>query len=141
MALSYLIDTDICIYFLKGTSSNLTRNLNKMLVGDVGISIVTYGELIFSAEKSIQKNKNLFVLSELIKIIPPIEMKPDVAEYYGVIRSQLEKEGRPIGSNDLWIAAHAVSSNLTLITNNTKEFSRIPQLTIENWMQEEPISV
>lgn len=82
---------------------------------------------------NIQK-KTLHILEELAGLIPPIPLSTDVGKHYGRIRSKLEKQGKLIGNNDLWIAAHALATDLILVTNDVKEFARVPKLKIENWV-------
>ena len=105
-----------------------------MEVGIVGMSTITYGELIYGAYKSHFSKKSQSILEDLISLIPALSMHEQASKHYGEIRNKLEKQGRVIGNNDLWIAAHALSIDATLITNNMKEFRRIPHLKIENWV-------
>jgi tRNA(fMet)-specific endonuclease VapC len=97
------------------------------------MSAITYGELYYGASKSSQQAKALAQLQELVQDIPVEELDSRASEAYGEIRATLEKEGRLIGNNDLWIGAHALALNLTLATNNEREFKRIPGLLLENW--------
>ena len=97
------------------------------------MSLVTYGELRVGAEKSDRYPDSLNALELFIQAVPVLAMKPEVAHYYAKIRLDLQQRGRIIGANDLWIAAHCLQLGLTLVTNNEREFSRIPNLTIENW--------
>ncbi len=90
------------------------------------MSLITFGELRFGAEISQHQKIALEKLTQLIRYIPVISLTEQTAEKYGIIRSFLEKSGQPIGNNDLWIAAHALSSNAILVTNNAKEFVRVP---------------
>lgn len=134
MALRYLLDTNICIYIAKQKPLSVLKKFEQIEVGDVGMSIITYGELLYGAHKSHHPKKTLLLLDELVSLIPPLPMAIQVSKYYGDIRSKLEKQGKPIGNNDLWIAAHALTLELVLITNNVKEFSRVPHIKIENWI-------
>lgn len=134
MKLRYLLDTNICIYIAKEKPQSVLYKFEHTKVGEVGISIITYGELLYGAQKSQHPKMAFKKIEELTSIISPIPMNTEVGECYGNIRSKLEKKGLPIGNNDLWIAAHAISLNLTLVTNNMKEFSRVPHLKIENWV-------
>jgi len=97
------------------------------------MSVVTYGELYFGAIKSNQRIKALSKLDELIRAIPVEILDSAVSHAYGEIRAALEKQGRIIGNNDLWIGAHALSLDLTLVTSNEREFKRIAGLSLENW--------
>jgi len=110
------------------------KQIASLSVGEVAMSTITYGELLFGAEKSHHPKKTKEILQEITSLIPPLPMATDVGQMYGDIRNQLEKKGKIIGNNDLWIAAHALSLDLTLVTNNTKEFSRVAKLKLENWV-------
>ncbi|MCP4473448.1 MAG: type II toxin-antitoxin system VapC family toxin [Gammaproteobacteria bacterium] len=136
MELRYLLDTNICIYIAKQKPMSVLERFEQLAVGSVGMSIITYGELYYGAQKSHRTKKTKQFLEELIGLIPPLPLPIDAAKCYGVIRRQLEKKGKPIGNNDLWIAAHAMSMNLTVVTNNCKEFSRVAKLRLENWVDE-----
>ncbi len=133
MALRYLLDTNICIYIAKQKPLSVLKKFEQIEVGDVGMSIITYGELLYGAQKSHHPKKTHSLLEELVSLIPPLPMSIQVSKHYGDARNKLEKQGKPIGNNDLWIAAHALTLELVLITNNVKEFSRVPHLKIENW--------
>lgn len=133
MSLRYLLDTNICIYIAKQKPINVLHKFEQMSVGEVGMSTITQGELFYGAEKSHHPKKALYTLEELTSLIPPLPIPIQAGKYYGHIRSTLEKQGKPIGNNDLWIAAHVLALGLILVTNNVKEFSRIPHLKIENW--------
>ena len=98
------------------------------------MSLITLGELRFGAEKSQHKDIALEKLEALKRYIPILIPTQETAEKYALIRNFLEKKGQPIGNNDLWIAAHALSLNTILITNNTKEFIKVPALLLENWV-------
>lgn len=134
MALRYLLDTNICIYIAKKSPAAVLNRFEQLSVGEIGMSTITYGELIYGAQKSQHPKKNLHILEELASLIPPLPLSTDTVKYYGKIRETLETKGKIIGNNDLWIAAHTLSLNLTLVTNNMKEFSRIPHLKLENWV-------
>lgn len=132
--LKYLLDTNICIYIVKKNPASVFHKFEEMEVGSVGMSIITYGELFYGVQKSRLPKKSEKTLQELGTFIPPLPMPTQAANHYGEIRAILEKSGNSIGNNDLWIAAHALSMQLTLVTNNMKEFSRIPKLSMENWI-------
>lgn len=97
------------------------------------ISVVTYGELAYPARKSPDSLKALKILDGITELIPVVPMATDVADAYGQIRADLSARGALIGNNGLWIAAHAKSLDITLVTNNEKEFQRVGGLTLENW--------
>lgn len=133
MTLQYLLDTNICIYIAKQQPATVLERFEQLTVGEVAISAITYGELLYGANKSQQKNKVLKQLEQFTNLIPALPLPINAAEFYGHTRAQLEKKGQPIGNNDLWIAAHALSLKATLVTNNEKEFKRIAHLKVENW--------
>jgi len=134
MSLRYLLDTDICIYIAKQHPVSVLDKFEKLAIGEVGMSTITYGELLYGAQKSKYTKKTIRILEELATLIIPLPIPTNAAEHYGTIRSTLEDKGRVIGNNDLWIAAHALSLGIILITNNVKEFSRVPKLKLENWV-------
>ncbi len=134
MTVRYLLDTNICIYIAKKRPLEVYQQLSELSVGDVGMSLITFGELRFGVQKSQHQDIALEKLIQLIHYIPVIMPTEQTAEKYVIIRNFLEKNGQPIGNNDLWIAAHALSLNTILVTNNTKEFIRVPDLLLENWV-------
>ena len=95
--------------------------------------LFTYRELLYGAMKSVQRELALEKLRELAWMLPPLPLPSTAAEAYGSVRADLEKRGEVIGNNDLWIAAHALSGGLTLVTNNEKKFRRVRELKIQNW--------
>jgi tRNA(fMet)-specific endonuclease VapC len=133
MSLHYLLDTNICIYITKQKPISVLRKFEQLTVGEVAMSTITYGELLYGAQKSHHPKQSLFLLEELTGLIPPMPISTEVAKQYGTVRAKLEKIGKPIGNNDLWIAAHALTLGSILVTNNVKEFSRVTHLKLENW--------
>lgn len=133
MALRYLLDTNICIYIRRRRPPEVLKRFEKLQPGDAAISIITYGELLFGAEKSQQRAVGLAQLEELASLLPPLPMPVDAAREYGAIRATLERRGEIIGNNDLWIASHAKAAGLVLVTNNEAEFRRVPGLKVQNW--------
>lgn len=131
--LRYLLDTNICIYIAKQRPSIVAERFARLASGEVGMSLITFGELRFGAEKSARRAEALHTLTKLVECVPIITADMAVAEAYGEIRAHLERAGTPIGNNDLWIAAHARGLRLTLVSNNTREFERVPDLKLENW--------
>ncbi len=129
----YMLDTDICIYIARRSNPKVMARFAKCGLGDLGISVVGYGELRIGAEKSDRRAAGLSALDTFVQIVPVLPIHPEVAEQYAKTRADLERRGKIIGANDLWIAAHCLQLGLTLITNNVREFSRIPNLPIENW--------
>lgn len=136
MSLRYLLDTNICIYIAKEEPISVLHKFEQLVIGEVGMSVITYGELRFGAQKSKYKKKTIRTLEALTSFISPLPLPTSTGEYYGEIRAILEKQGKLIGNNDLWIAAHALALDVTLVTNNEKEFARIPNLDIENWVND-----
>lgn len=135
MPTQYLLDTNICIYISKHQPENVRQHFEKHLPnGNIFISVITLGELRFGAEKSQNKAKALRVIDELVSIIPVIELDERVAEHYAQIRKDLTSKGQIIGNNDLWLAAHARVNDWVMVTNNEKEFLRVDELKVENWV-------
>lgn len=133
--MKYLLDTNICIYIIKKKPESVLKKITKLDPLQIGLSSVTWSELIYGAEKSQFREKNIEALR---KFIIPFEVFPfgeKEAEKAGKIRAELEKIGKPIGPYDNLIAAHAYSLSLTLVTHNEKEFHRIKGLKIENWVR------
>ena len=129
----YLLDTNICIYIAKRKPGRVLARLQQLRPGDIGMSVVTYLELVYGAWKSEQVKTNLARLEQLRHLIPVQSLGADVGRYYGRLRADLEKKGVPIGAYDLIIAAHALSLGLTLVTNNVREFARVDGLRLDNW--------
>jgi tRNA(fMet)-specific endonuclease VapC len=133
----YLLDTNICIYIAKQKPHGVLARLQRLRPGDVGMSIITYLELVYGAWKSQHREANLLRLEGLERLIPVLPLDARAGRHYGRMRAELERKGLPIGAYDLLIAAHALALGLTLVTNNAREFRRVPQLIVENWAQEE----
>lgn len=133
MGLTHLLDTDTCIYAMNRRSPAL---LDRLVLHDgrLGMSSITLAELLFGAEKSSRVADNLSAVYLFSKVVPPVDFDPKAAAHYGQIKSALFGAGTPIGANDMLIAAHARSLDLTLVTNNRREFDRIPGLKVENWV-------
>jgi tRNA(fMet)-specific endonuclease VapC len=129
----YLLHTNICIYIRQKRPEELLRRFRKLRPGEAAISVITYGELLYGAAKSAQRVTALERLHELIHWMPALPLPETAAEAYGTIRAELESKAEMIGNNDLWIAAHAVAAELTLVTNNEREFRRVRGLKIQNW--------
>ncbi len=132
--MSYFLDTNICIYFLKGISKNILNKLEQMNPTKIKIPAIVKAELLFGVEKSSRKKQN----EELVKnFLSPFEIVPFdeiSAEYYSKVRISLEKKGISIGPNDLFIASIVLAHKGTLVTNNVKEFGRIKGLKVANWV-------
>jgi len=133
MEARFLLDTNICIYIRRKKPEEVLRRFRTLKVGEAALSVITFGELVYGAEKSAQRAAGLELLRELARVLPVIGLPEKAAETYGTIRAELERNGHMIGNNDLWIAAHAKAAGLTLVTNNGREFRRVRGLKVENW--------
>lgn len=131
--MQYLLDTNICIYIIKQKPIHVFEKFNKVALGNIGISSITFAELMYGVKKSDIAEKNLIALQQFITPLEIYDFDFQASIIYGGIRAGLEKQGTPIGSLDFLIAAHALSRNMILVTNNTKEFNRVPNLIVENW--------
>ena len=131
----YMLDTNICIYAIKHKPEKVFQKLQTVDPQDVCVSSVTYAELVHGVEKSAAVEKNRLALTMLLANIEILDFDVDAADCYGKIRADLEKKGTPIGLLDMMIAGHAMSMGYTVVTNNVKELSRVPDLKIENWAE------
>lgn len=129
----YLLDTNICIYIRQQKPEQVLHHFHKLRPGEAALSVITYGELIYGAAKSSRRAAAMERLHELIHFLPALPLPESAAEAYGTIRAELQARSAMIGNNDLWIAAHALASSLTLVTNNEQEFRRVRGLKIQNW--------
>ncbi len=130
----YMLDTNICIYVLNNHSDPLRHKFKA--VKNLCISAVTYAELCFGVEngKPSLKCQQREQLDAFVRLLLIEALDQDVGWHYGRIRSRLKRQGRLIGNNDLFIASHALSLGAVLVTNNVREFKRVPDLTVENWV-------
>ena len=128
-----LLDTNICIYIIKQQPATVIKHFLEYQVGDIGISSITLSELRYGVAKSKHREKNAKALDEFIIPLEVVSFDEDAAHAYGEIRATLEKSGTPIGAMDMLIAAHAVSLGIPLVTNNAREFARIPAINIIDW--------
>lgn len=129
-----MFDTNICIYIIKRKPPRVLDRFRTLTVSDIGLSAITLSELIYGVEKSANRQQNR---EALMAFLGPLEIAPydDLAsDHYGEIRAYLERAGRSIGAMDLLIAAHARSLSVPLVTNNVREFKRVPGLTVETWV-------
>ncbi|CAM5782068.1 type II toxin-antitoxin system VapC family toxin [Castellaniella caeni] len=131
--LRYLLDTNMVIYVLKRRSLDLLTLFNANS-GRMAISAITLAELLHGAEKSSRVSENLSAVEDFCSRLDVLSYGAKAAQHYGAIRAALEKQGQPIGVNDLHIAGHARSEGLVLVTNNVSEFARVPALVVENWV-------
>jgi len=133
--MKYLLDTNICIYLIKKKPMSVIHRFDDHQVGDIGISSITVAELSYGVQKSQRQKQNQAALLQFLSPLVIVEFNTDAAFSYGQIRVELESRGTPIGSLDTLIAGHAVSMGMTLVTNNEREFSRVPGLIVENWVE------
>jgi len=133
MSARYLLDTNICIYLQQNRPPEVTARFRRLRHGDAALSVITYGELRYGAERSQRRAAALEALAQLVSLLPVLPISEETGETYGEIRAALESAGQMIGNNDLWIAAHAKSAGLILVTNNKREFGRVPGLRLQNW--------
>lgn len=134
MGARYLLDTDICMYIAKHRPPAVRECFSRHPAGELAMSVVTLGELRFGAEKSQTREQAIAKVQELANLIPVHPLPEAAGEHYGRIRAELQRAGQPIGNNDLWIAAHARAEGLVLVTNNEREFNRISDMQVENWV-------
>ena len=130
-----LIDTNMCIYIMNRRPPEVIKKFKQFEPGDIGISAITVSELQYGIAKSKHRERNQLRLEEFLIPLEIVVYDENAAGAYGDIRFQLEKLGRPIGPLDLLIAAQAISRKLILVTNNDKEFNRIKNLKVENWIK------
>ena len=129
----YLIDTNICIFLKNKKPIHVLEKLKSVLNRDVFLSSVTIAEMQFGVYNSQNIEKNRISLTEFLAPFQIIDFDDRDAEYFGKIRAELKQRGELIGPYDMLIAAQAVARKLILVTNNTKEFTRVPELAIEDW--------
>ena len=130
----YLLDTYICIYIIRKKPAQVLQRLTALDIADVGISSITLAELEYGIEKSSRPDKNRSALNNFLAPLEILPFDDRAAEHYGKIRRFLGKKGTTIGAMDMLIAAHALSVKATMVSNNTREFARIPNLALENWV-------
>jgi tRNA(fMet)-specific endonuclease VapC len=132
--MKYLLDTNICVTLIRQKPKALIKQLTSHKPGDVAVSTITIAELVYGAQKSNQVEQNMAALDQFLLPLEIADFDQNAVIVYGYIRKQLENKGTPIGSMDMLIAAHALSLDITLVTNNTREFKRIQNLKLEDWM-------
>lgn len=131
--LKYMLDTDTVIYTIKNRPAPV-RELFKKHQGQMCISSVTWGELVYGTERSSRPESNLADIEGLAARLKLLPFEDKAANHFGQLRAELYKQGKPIGPYDMMIAGHARSLGLILVTNNQKEFERVPGLRLENWV-------
>jgi tRNA(fMet)-specific endonuclease VapC len=129
-----MLDTDTCIAFLNRERMQAPKRILAKALGDVGISSVTLAELHAGVAKSEQSLRNADTLDRFLQVLDIASFNGTAAAVYGAIRARLERRGTPIGPMDMLIAAHAMSLNATLVTHNTREYERLADLQVEDWL-------
>lgn len=129
----YMLDTNICIYLIKRRSDELLNRMRVYRTGEIGVSVVTVAELQYGVSKSQNKERNQAALETFLLPLDIADFSFTVAVTYGDIRAQSERQGQSIGPLDTMIAAHALSLDVPLLTNNTREFERVKGLRVEDW--------
>jgi len=129
----YILDTDTCSYIMKRSNDAVLKRLQQVPVGDVCISVITKSELLFGVERSPRRQQNEVALNAFLRYVEVLDFPDEASLHYAKIRADLKTLGTMIGANDLFIAAHARSLGLMLVTNNTREFGGVRDLAIENW--------
>jgi tRNA(fMet)-specific endonuclease VapC len=133
MPLRYMLDTDTSSYIMKRSHPNIVRRLQTVPVSDVCISVVTKAELLYGAEISPKRAQDETAVQGFLRHVEVLGLEDPAAAHHAEIRAALKNAGTMIGSNDLFIAAHARSLSLILVTSNTREFGRVSGLSMENW--------
>ena len=131
--LQYMLDTDICIHVLKDTNSRLTGRFNRM-AASLCVSSITLGELYYGAEKSERWSENVRGIEDFTSRLEVLPFSAAASAHFAQIRASLEAIGKIAGAYDMLIGGHARSEGLTVVTNNEREFSRMPGVRIENWL-------
>jgi tRNA(fMet)-specific endonuclease VapC len=128
-----MLDTDTCSYIMRRSHDAVLRRLAKTSVSDVCISVITKSELLFGVEVSTKRKQDEAALAAFLRYVEVLDFPDEASSHYAKIRADLKARGAMIGANDLFIATHARSLGLTLITNNTREFKRVRGLSVDNW--------
>ena len=131
----YMLDTNICIFLIKRQSDELMHRMRVFHTGEIGVSVVTVAELQYGVSKSEHKERNQTALQAFLLPLDIADFSFDVTVTYGHIRVELERDGQPIGPLDTMIAAQALSLDVPLVTNNTREFERVKGLRVEDWTE------
>lgn len=131
--LTYMLDTNICIYVMKTYPPAVREKFNEV-AEQLCISSITLGELYYGAEKSARRAENLTAIEHFVARLEVLPFGDKAAAHYGQVRAELERAGMPCGSHDMQIGAHARSEGLIIVTNNLREFARMPGVRVENWL-------
>ena len=133
--MTYMLDTNICIYAIKNKPEIVLQRLKANMQGGLCISTITLAELQHGVEKSAHPEENAAALMRFVSILQVLPFDDAAAVEYGKVCAYLQRRGTPIGPMDTLIAAHAKAAGLTIVTNNVREFERVPGLKIENWAE------
>ncbi len=131
---TYMLDTNICIYVMKATALSPLKDKFEALANEICVSVMTLAELRFGAEKSLRREQSLRAIDDFAANLAVLPFDQQAAENYGSLRAELERVGTPCGLHDTQIGAHARSRGLIIVTNNRREFDRMPGLRVENWV-------
>lgn len=129
-----LLDTNICIYLIRGKLPDVVAHLQRQPADSIGISVITLAELRLGVSRSRDPGRNRVALAHFLAPIQVMPFDVHAAEAYGEVRAALERVGTPIGPLDTLIAAHAISLNVAVVTDNEREFRRVSGLEVENWV-------
>jgi tRNA(fMet)-specific endonuclease VapC len=130
--LTYMLDTNICIYVMKSYPPDLREKFNA-LAEQLCMSSITLGELHYGADKSVRRAENLTAVEQFVARLDVLPFAAKAAAHYGQVRAELERAGTPCGPHDMQIGGHARSEGLIVVTNNLREFARMPGVRAENW--------
>ena len=133
--MKYMLDSNICIYYIKRKPVKAVEKIKAYMWEGLCISAITLAELRHGASASACPERNSDALNQFAAILEVLEFDGEAAEQYGIIRAELQRKGNLIGPFDMLIAAHAKAKNLTLVTNNIREFARVEGLRLENWVE------
>lgn len=131
--MKYLLDTNICIYIIKSKPAQVLQQFRSHAIGEIGVSSVTVAELAYGVAKSRHRGQNREALTQFLLSLTIANFDEEAASFYGSLRAALEQQGTPIGALDTLIAAHALSLDMILVTNNVREFDRVEGLEVVNW--------
>jgi tRNA(fMet)-specific endonuclease VapC len=131
--LTYMLDTNICIYVMKNYPETLREKFNS-LAEQLCVSSITLGELHYGAEKSARRADNLKAIEHFVARLDILPFETKAAAHYGQVRAELERAGTPCGPHDMQIGGHARSEGLIVVTNNIREFNRMPGIRVESWV-------
>ncbi len=132
--MKYMLDTNICIYVIANRSMEVVKKFRQMDKDEISVSVIVASELAYGVAKSRLYEKNKDTLEVFLSSLSVEAMPDSVMWHYASLRKHLEAAGKVIGENDQWIAAHALATDSVLVTNNLREFERVPGLRLENWV-------